>query len=67
MLTFENKIWIFFFTFLGSDAGLYPRAAVAMETVDQGIKLKLMELFFLEYEYKLHDFTFIAKTMAHQK
>ena len=40
-------------TFSGSDAGLYPRAALAMETVDQGIKLKLMELFFLECEYKL--------------
>ena len=34
-----------FLTFSGSDAGLYHRATVAMETVDQGIKLKLTELF----------------------
>ena len=35
-------------TFSGSNAGLYPRATVALETVDQGIKLKLIELFFLK-------------------
>ena len=40
-------------TFSGSDAGLYPRAAVAMETIDQGIKLKLMEMFFLKYGHNL--------------
>ena len=41
-----------FLTFPGSDAGLYPRAAVAMESVDQGIKLKVLEQFFLKYKHK---------------
>ena len=42
-----------FLTFLDSGAGLYPRVAVAMKTVYQGIKSKLMEMFFLKYD---HDF-----------
>ena len=41
-----------FLTFSGSNTDHYPRATVAMETVDQGIKLKLVELFFLKYEHK---------------
>ena len=41
-----------FLTFSGSNTDHYPRATVAMETVDQGIKLKLVELFFLKYQHK---------------
>jgi len=38
-----------------------PWVAVVMEAVDQGIKLKLMELLFLIMNINDHDFTLIAK------
>ena len=46
------QYFAFFLTFSGSNAGIYARATVATGTVDQGIKLKVMELFFLKDEHK---------------